>query len=75
MRVEFLPAYSPDYNPIEQAFSIMKARFQRDYPHFARTCSSGRAPADDAAARNMLLDVVYSVTPENAASFFHHSRY
>jgi transposase len=28
-RVRFLPTYSPDFNPIEQAFSQLKARLQR----------------------------------------------
>ncbi|OSD01422.1 hypothetical protein PYCCODRAFT_1340333, partial [Trametes coccinea BRFM310] len=29
MRVEFLPTYSPDFNPIEQAFSVIKAYVKR----------------------------------------------
>lgn len=73
--MEYLPAYSPDFNPIEQAFSVMKSHFQRDFPHFARTSSSGTAVQDDMEARNMLLDVVYSITPELAEAFYHHSRY
>lgn len=28
-RVIFLPTYSPDYNPIEKGFSIIKARWER----------------------------------------------
>ena len=30
MRYEFLPPYSPDYNPIELAFSAMKYHLRRD---------------------------------------------
>jgi len=28
-RVEFLPPYSPDFNPIEQAFSVIKSHLRR----------------------------------------------
>lgn len=33
MRLVYLPAYSPDFNPIEEGFSAMKAwiRLNRDY--------------------------------------------
>src|SRR5712675_1908653 len=38
-QVEFLPAYSPDYNPIELAFSAMKYHLRRngDYVRLAMT--------------------------------------
>ena len=29
--VRFLPPYSPDFNPIELSFSVLKAWFQRNY--------------------------------------------
>ena len=29
MKLEFLPTYSPDFNPIELAFSLLKARLRR----------------------------------------------
>jgi len=28
-RIEYLPPYSPDYNPIEQAFSAIKSHLRR----------------------------------------------
>jgi len=28
-KLEFLPPYSPDYNPIEVTFSVIKAAFKR----------------------------------------------
>lgn len=28
MKLEFLPAYSPDFNPIELSFSLLKARLR-----------------------------------------------
>jgi hypothetical protein len=39
MRCEYLPPYSPDYNPIELAFSAMKYHLRRDgaYVRFAMT--------------------------------------
>ncbi|KAI0324837.1 hypothetical protein GY45DRAFT_1262073 [Cubamyces sp. BRFM 1775] len=75
MRVEFLPAYSPDLNPIEQAFSIMKAYFCRNFPHFARSNTTGTEAADELEIRNLLFDMIYSITAEQAESFFRHSRY
>ena len=29
-KLEFLPAYSPDYNPIEQAFFVLKSKTRRE---------------------------------------------
>ena len=39
MRVEFLPPYSPDYNPIELTFSAMKYHLRRnsEYTRLAMT--------------------------------------
>ena len=31
----YLPLYSPDYNPIEEAFSVIKAFLRRHESHFA----------------------------------------
>ncbi len=39
--MRYLPPYSPDYNPIELTFSVLKARvrrhFQEIWPHFEGT--------------------------------------
>lgn len=32
MRLEFLPAYSPDFNPIELFFSLLKHNLRRNPP-------------------------------------------
>ena len=32
MKLEYLPSYSPDFNPIELSFSLLKGRFRRDPP-------------------------------------------
>jgi len=75
MRVEFLPAYSPDFNPIEQAFGVMKAYMRRTHPDFARSNSTGADPEDLNEAYIMLYEAVYSITASNAHSFFNHSGY
>ncbi len=32
LKLEFLPAYSPDFNPIELAFSLLKHKLRRAPP-------------------------------------------
>jgi len=69
-KLEFLPPYSPDYNPIEYSFSVLKRQLKnKDYlsnliegDHFAF------AEAIIAAARD-------SVTPEIARNQFRHCRF
>jgi transposase len=62
-RVLFLPAYSPDFTPIEQAFSKIKAALRR---MGART-------------REALLDALAAalatITPEDAHGWFAHAGY
>lgn len=71
MRLEFLPPYSPDYNPIELAFSVIKRRLQRD----ERSCAGFWTNKDDTAVYAHLYRTVYSITAQEASSFFHHDRY
>lgn len=75
MRVEFLPAYSPDFNPIEEAFSVIKAHICHNAPSFSRSDATGTDPADAVEVYRMLFDAVYSVTPEKAQAFYQHSGY
>ena len=65
MRCEFLPPYSPDYNPIEAAFSKFKA------------CIKGKAAEFLALDQDEELDVhlfliraIFSVTAEDAHGYF-----
>lgn len=58
-----LPAYSPDFTPIEEAFSKVKASLRRDQ---ARTDDALRAATWAAFA---------SVTPTDAAGWFAHCGY
>ncbi|KAH7918823.1 hypothetical protein BV22DRAFT_995999, partial [Leucogyrophana mollusca] len=56
----FLTPYSPDYNPIEQAFSSIKAYLRRHWRD-STLCTI------DAACHN--------ITPEKAAAYFRASGY
>lgn len=68
----YLPPYSPDYNPIELAFSAIKAHVRRD-----RTL--GREDVDqtvdDSYVYEALLDAAFSVTADDALGWFHHCGY
>ncbi|PPR00338.1 hypothetical protein CVT24_004359 [Panaeolus cyanescens] len=70
MRIVFLPAYSPDLNPIEEAFSSIKnwLRTNRDYVLLELTGQGGDP-------YRVIWDAVYSVTPQKAAGWFAHSGY
>jgi hypothetical protein len=72
MKYLFLPPYSPDYNPIELAFSAIKAFVRRDG-------SLGRQDVnqkeDDTYVYLHLFDAAYSITPDDALGFYHHCGY
>lgn len=69
-RLIYLPAYSPDLNPIEEAFSSIKAwlRANRDYV-------LGEIEGDGADPYALIWEAVYTVTPEDAYGWFRHSEY
>ncbi|KIJ57768.1 hypothetical protein HYDPIDRAFT_55078, partial [Hydnomerulius pinastri MD-312] len=56
----FLPPYSLDYNPIEQAFSAIKAYLRRHSEDRSLT---------------IIGQACWSITPEKAAGFFRASGY
>ncbi|TFK68635.1 hypothetical protein BDN72DRAFT_769062 [Pluteus cervinus] len=67
MRILYLPPYSPDFNPIEEAFSAIKAwiRANRDY---TRGELSGEITCDP---YEMLWTAVFeTVTVEKAQGWF-----
>ncbi|KAJ7257607.1 hypothetical protein C8J57DRAFT_949651, partial [Mycena rebaudengoi] len=71
--LEYLPPYSPDYDPIEEGFSAMKAwiRLHRDYTEGAL---AGQPHAD--SPYTMIWQAVYeSMTPEKVHGWFRHSGY
>jgi transposase len=64
-RVEFLPPYSPDLNPIETAFSWVK-----------RWLKKHRDMAEDMEDDIHILEMACAhITPELARAFFHASIY
>ena len=71
MKYLFLPPYSPDYNPIELAFSAIKAQIRRD----GNILRQAMGEQDDEDVYIKLSDAVWSVTAEDAAGWFAHSGY
>jgi hypothetical protein len=72
MRLVYLPAYSPDFNPIEEGFSAMKARIRlnRDYV----LGEMGNEPTCDPIA--MLWEAVFSsMTVENIEGWYRNCGY
>jgi DDE superfamily endonuclease len=72
MRLVYLPPYSPDYDPVEEAFSAIKAwiRANRDYTWGKL---SGEATSDP---NEMIWEAVFSsVTPQKAKAWFHDCGY
>jgi transposase len=67
VRVEYLPLYSPDFQPIEEAFSKIKASLRGYCTYYSQTIG------DD-----ILFDM-YEITeiiiPEDAAGYFMHAGY
>jgi transposase len=59
----FLPAYSPDLNPIEQAFSKLKALLRR----------AKERTAD--GLRDFLFDALDAFSPQECANYFQHAGY
>jgi len=71
MRVEFLPACCPDYNPIELALSAMKDRLRRngDYARLAMTELS------DQDICFTLTSALYQTSFEDVFGWFRHCGY
>ena len=75
MKIEFLPAYSPDFNPIEQAFSSIKSYMRRHYNYLSWSSTTGTDSSDEAVVYTRLHEAVFSITPDNAKGFYYHSSY
>ena len=68
---EFLPPYSPDYNPIELLFSAMKYRLRRngDYIRFAMNELS------EAQIYSTLIETVCDITQQDTFGWYRHCGY
>lgn len=71
MRCEFLPPYSPDYNPIELGFSSLKSHLRR-HGELVRAATENR---DDLSVYLRLHEAVWSISAQDAKSWFHHCGY
>jgi transposase len=71
MRCEFLPPYSPDYNPIELLFSAMKYRLRRngDYVRFAMNELS------EEEIHSTLIEAVCIITQQDSFGWYRHCGY
>lgn len=71
MNIEFLPPYSPDYNPIELAFSAMKYHLRRngEYARLAMTQLS------DEEIFLTLSIALYEISVSGVFGWFRHCGY
>ena len=66
----YLPAYSPDLNPIELVFSSIKVWLCAN-----RTCVSAEFETEDGSIYNTIWEAVYSVTVDKAKGWYSHCGY
>ena len=71
MRVEFLPPYSPDYNPIKEAFSKFKSLIRRDNDVILEQMDL----KNEDEVVFMLHQAIFSITASDAAGYFEHAGY
>jgi transposase len=72
VRLVFLPAYSPDLNPIEEGFSAFKAWVRRQGREVQVELESGDS---DRVAEILKRGVEESMTPHNIAGWYRHAGY
>ena len=70
MRCEFLPPYSPDFNPIELAFSAMKYHLRRN-GDYVRMVMKEKELLDEEIYVT-LLKALYVITPQDSFGWFVH---
>jgi hypothetical protein len=69
-RLLYLPAYSPDLNPIEAAFSSIKAWLRTN-----RDRINAEIETDKGSVYNAIWEAVYSVTADDAKGWYSHCGY
>lgn len=72
MKYEFLPPYSPDFNPIEPAFLAIKAHIRHNGGLFRAAMES---QDQTMAVLAQLHDAVWSITSDDAWGWYHHCGY
>jgi transposase len=65
IRVEYLPPYSPELNPIEEFFHIFKASYRKKNHPVAKTRE---------VMRNRVIEVLESLKDKDLSGLFHHMR-
>jgi len=74
MRYIFLPPYSPDYNPIELAFSAIKSRIRRGGSMMQMFMSLGNGNEQNLVIAE-LFKHVFAITEDDAKGWFEHCNY
>lgn len=67
VRIEYLPPYSPDLNPIEEAFSKIKHWLRRHQEYYSATEGDG--------ILYDMWEVLDIITQSDAAGYFFHAGY
>jgi hypothetical protein len=67
VRLLYLPAYSPNFNPIKLAFSTIKAWLRKNCDYMNQEMES-----EDGTVYNVLWEAVYSVTVGDAKGWYAH---
>jgi hypothetical protein len=71
-RLIYLPPYSPDFNPIEEGFSSMKAWIRRNREYVLAEMNGD----DECDALTILWQAVFeTMTPESIAGWYRDSGY
>lgn len=65
VKLEYLPPYSPDFNPIELAFSLIKGKLRRE----------GQDARSDLTVYEQLYRVVACVSAKKCRGFYHRAGY
>lgn len=73
MRLLYLPPYSPDYNPIEQAFSCFKSWLRLNKAIV--TDAFEDEEEEDEGVAVLMLALMESCTPLKALEWFRHCGY
>ena len=69
-RLLYLPAYSPNFNPIELAFSTIKAWLHANRDHINQELES-----ENGTVYNAFWEAIHSVTMTHAKGWYKHCGY